>query len=443
MRLVVAAAVVLCLVTAAQGEDAERESLREWLKALRLRGRLAEEFAYRLHDPGDVSKLKTIGWLEGKYTFSDAVNVRLATRGWYDAVFDATDRYPANVERDQKTELTLREGLLSLSRGDLDVRLGRQQIVWGEAISTFVTDIVNPRDFREFVLPDFSELRIPIWALDFTYRLGPGVNFEGVWTPDTLHNKLPKQGAEFQFAPIPYRFRNSVVRLPDSPDEFSLARSEGGFRLSALMSGWDVSLIYYDAADKTAVLFQRRSSQPPGPDVIVLEPQHPRLHIVGATLGKSLGSVVLRSEVALTIGKHYETTDPLDPDGVVRRDTLDYLIGVDYTFFSTVDAALQLSQKILTGSATNLTRGGVQGQVTTSVALRLTTGFFDNTWNPTVLFVVDANRADFRLSPRIDYLLSGAVTLSVGADLFEGPRRTLYGQFDRNDRVYATTTWRF
>ena len=443
MRPVVAAAVVLCLVTAATAEETEREGRGEWLKPLRVRGRLAEEFAYRLHHPGDVSKLKTIGWLEGKYAFSETVSLRAATRAWYDAVFDATGRYPANVERDQKTELDLREALLSVSRGDLDVRLGRQQIVWGEAIGTFVTDVVNPRDFREFILPDFSELRIPIWALNVTRRLGPGVNLEGVWTPDTLHSKLPKQGAEFQFAPIPYRFRNPTVRLPDNRDEFSLARSEGGFRFSALMSGWDTSLIYYDAADKTPVLFQRRAPQPAGPEVVVLEPRHPRLHIVGLTLAKSLEPVVLRSEVALTIGKRYETTDPLDADGVVRRDTIDYLVGVDYTFFATVDAALQLSQKILTGSATNLTRGGVQGQVTTSVALRLTTGFFDNTLNPTVLFVVDANRADFRLSPRIDYLLSGAVTLSVGADLFEGPRQTLYGQFDRNDRVYATTTWRF
>ncbi len=446
MRFVVSAAVVLCVITAAAAEDTGREGPPEWLKALRLRGRLAEEFAYRLHDPGDVSKLKTLGWLEGKYAFSDTANLRLATRGWYDAVFDATDRYPANVERDQKTEknyLDLREALLSVSRGDLDVRLGRQQIVWGEAISTFVTDIVNPKDFREFVLPDFSELRIPIWALDFSYRLATNVNFEGVWTPDTLHNKLPKQGAEFQFAPIPYRFRNPVVRLPDNPDEFSLPRSEGGFRLAALVRGWDMSLIYYDAADKTPVLFQRRVAQAPAPDVIVLEPRHPRLHIVGATLAKSLESIVLRSEVALTLGKRYETTDPLDPDGVVRRDTIDYLVGVDYTFFSAVDAALQVSQKILTGPATNLTRGGVQGQVTTSVALRLTTGFLENTLNPMVLFVVDANRADFRLSPRIDYLLSGAVTLSVGADVFEGPRSTLYGQFDRSDRVYLTTTWRF
>ncbi|MEK7861235.1 MAG: hypothetical protein AAB284_07765, partial [Chloroflexota bacterium] len=70
MRPVVAAAVVLCLVTAATAEETEREGSAEWLKPLRVRGRLAEEFAYRLHHPGDVSKLKTIGWLEGKYAFS-------------------------------------------------------------------------------------------------------------------------------------------------------------------------------------------------------------------------------------------------------------------------------------------------------------------------------------------------------------------------------------
>ena len=77
--------------------------------------------------------------------------------------------------------------------------------------------------------------------------------------------------------------------------------------------------------------------------------------------------------------------------------------------------------------------------VTTSVALRVTTGFFDNTLNPTVLAVVGTDRCDLRVSPRLDWL----VTVSLGADLFEGPRQTLYGQFDRNDRVTFTTTWRF
>jgi len=438
-----AAALLVLALDAPAAADEESTARPDWPEALRVRGRLAEAFAYRLHDPGDVAKLKTLGWLEGKYTLSESADLRVAARGWYDAVFDATDRYPANVERDEARQLSLREAILTLRRGDLEVRLGRQQIVWGEAISSFVTDVVNPKDFREFVLPDFTELRIPIWALDAVYRLGPGLTVEGVWTPDTMPNRLPKRGAEFQFARIPFRFRNPVTRLPDDADEFSLERSEGGARLSVLREGWDVALIYYDQADKSPVFFQRRVPQPPAPDVIVLEPRHPRLHVIGATLGKSLDDVVVRSEVAVTVGKRYETIDPLDHDGVVRRDTIDYLIGVDYTFLGALDTSLQVSQKILTGSAANLTRPGVAGVATTSVALRVATGFLDNTLNPTVLAVVGADRGDLRVSPRLDWLATGSLTVSIGADIFEGPRRTLYGQFDRNDRVTFTTTWRF
>ncbi len=443
-RLALLAALLLLASAApAAAQDPEADGRPEWLKTLRVRGRVKEEVAARLHDPADLAKLKTLGWLDARWAPTEQASLRLEGRGWWDGVFEATDRYPPNVERDQATDLSLRQALLSLSLGALDLRLGRQQVVWGEAISTFVTDVVNPKDFREFVLPDFTEVRIPLWAADATYHLADGWSLEGVWTPDVRANKLGKRGSEFQFQAPRYRFRNPVVRLPDDADELSLARSEGGFRLSALRQGWDLSLIYWDAHDRTGVLHQRRVARPVGPDVVVLEPRHERLRIVGATLAKSIEPVVLRAEAALTVGKRHETTDPLDGDGVVRRDTLDYLVGVDYTFFERIDAALQVSQKVLTGPATNLTRGAVEAQATTSVALRLTTGFLDNTLNPTVLGVVTANRGDYRLSPKLEYLPTGSVTVTLGADLFAGPVDTLYGQFHSNDRVYLEVTWRF
>lgn len=442
MRRVAATVLLLCLASAAAADERDAGDSAGWLAPLRLRARAAEEVAYRLHHPGDVSKLRTTGWLDAKYAFSESATLRLGARAWYDAVFDATDRYPANVERDQKTDVSLREAVLAVSSGDFDVRVGRQQIVWGEAISTFITDVVNPRDFREFILQDSSELRIPIWALDASYRLATNVTLEGVWTPDTRFNKIGKRGSEFQFAPPAYRFRNPVVRLPDNPDEFSVERSEGGARLSALYRGWDASLIYYDQADKSPVLVQRRVPQPRGPDVILLQPTHPRLHIAGATLAKSIEPVVVRGEVAVTVGKRYETIDFGDRDGIVRRDTIDYLLGVDVPIFD-VSTAVQVSQKIITGPVRNITRGAVEGVVTTSIALRLSTPFFEDTLVPSLLVVINANRADFRASPKIDWLVTGALTISVGADIFEGARRTLYGQFDRNDRVYITTTWRF
>jgi hypothetical protein len=128
---------------------------------------------------------------------------------------------------------------------------------------------------------------------------------------------------------------------------------------------------------------------------------------------------------------------------VVCRDTLDHLVGVDDTFLERFDVALQFGQKVLTGSAANLSRGTVEARVMSSVSVRLTTGCFDNTLNPTLLWVINVNRGDSRISVKLEYLLSGSVAASLGADLFAGPIDTLYRQFDANDRVYLAAGWRF
>ena len=341
--------------------------------------------------------------------------------------------------------MSLREAVLAFSRGDFDVRVGRQQIVWGEAIGTFVTDVVNPRDFREFILPEFTELRIPIWALDVTYRLAPNVTLEGVWTPDTMSNRLAKQGAEYQFAPPAYRFPQPGGAPARRPGRVQPGPQRG--RRPPLGPARGLG--------RVADLLRPGRQEPghlPEPRAAIRPARRHRAR-AHATRGctswaprwpRASEPVVVRAEAALTIGKRYATTDPLDLDGVVRRDTIDWLVGVDYTFFGLIDTALQVSQKILTGSATNLTQPGVEGQATTSVALRVATGFFDNTLNPTVLVRRRTpTAATCGVSPRLDWLVTGSVTVSVGFDIFEGHQQTLYGQFDHTDRVTFTTTWRF
>jgi hypothetical protein len=56
---------------------------------------------------------------------------------------------------------------------------------------------------------------------------------------------------------------------------------------------------------------------------------------------------------------------------------------------------------------------------------------------------VNVNRGDYRISPRLDYLLTGTLTLTVGADVFGGPQQTLYGQFVQKDRAYVEVEYRF
>jgi hypothetical protein len=70
-------------------------------------------------------------------------------------------------------------------------------------------------------------------------------------------------------------------------------------------------------------------------------------------------------------------------------------------------------------------------------------GLVDNNLNPTALVAVNLNQGDYRISPRLDYLLTGALTLALGADVFAGPQPTLYGQFTHKDRLDVEMVYRF
>jgi len=56
-------------------------------------------------------------------------------------------------------DFRLHEIYLDLYFKKFDIRVGKQQIVWGKADGVFITDIVSPLNLTEFLLPDFDEIR--------------------------------------------------------------------------------------------------------------------------------------------------------------------------------------------------------------------------------------------------------------------------------------------
>ena len=51
-------------------------------------------------------------------------------------------------------------------------RLGKQQIVWGRLDGLKILDLLNPQDFREFILDEFSDSRISLWSAYADISLG-------------------------------------------------------------------------------------------------------------------------------------------------------------------------------------------------------------------------------------------------------------------------------
>jgi hypothetical protein len=83
-----------------------------------------------------------------------------------------------------------REGFVDTFLGPLDLRLGKQQVVWGTADGIKLLDIINPTDFREFVQNTMEDSRITVWMAKAELPVGETDNIQ-VLAAQSEDNKYP------------------------------------------------------------------------------------------------------------------------------------------------------------------------------------------------------------------------------------------------------------
>ena len=107
-------------------------------------------------------------------------------RGRFDPVYEVRDKYddmyPRSIKQQKAftfPENGFREMNLDVDFGDvmghrLSMKLGKQQIVWGESDLFRSIDIANPLrlDQNQAVGEAFEDFRTPIWAIKFLYDIG-------------------------------------------------------------------------------------------------------------------------------------------------------------------------------------------------------------------------------------------------------------------------------
>ena len=129
------------------------------------------ETAFRLHSPHQFSKVQN--WLEIDVDVELTDWATLTTIGR--ALMDPTNHLESNIHdfaagpidrwaSSDFFQAELRELYLEIVYEDFDFRFGRQQVVWGESLGLRILDVINPQDFREFILDDFIDARIPLWG---------------------------------------------------------------------------------------------------------------------------------------------------------------------------------------------------------------------------------------------------------------------------------------
>ena len=408
------------------GLPGENEGAKAPRRGIEWRGFVQNYTAYDYRDPSHWSRAVIRAGLGAQGGVGE-LKWKASARLDLDPVYASNDFYSSEVRNDQRSDFFVRETYVDTPLAGLQLRLGKQHIVWGEMVGLFFADVVSARDQRDFILPEFDILRIPQWAVR-AERFGSNYHAEVIWLPSPEVDNIGKPGAEFYPAQVPppegftQQFRN-----PERPAR-TARNSNVGLRASTVVAGWDLSTFYYRSTDVNPTFYREVV---PGPTpTLVFTPRHDRIWQVGSTLGKDLGITVLKAEAIYASGRSFPVTRLADADGVAQHDTLDYAVGLDFTSARDTRLNLQFFQRLFANHDPDL----IHDQQESGVSALLSAKF--GPWQPELLVIQSLNRSDRLVRTRLGWVPEPNWRFVFGLDTFSGPPLGFFGRFADNDRVY-------
>ncbi len=341
--------------------------------------------------------------------------------------------YSKSAQLNGAVALELRELTLQGEIGDTYLTLGKQQIVWGKADGLHVLDIVNPQSFREFILDDFDNSRIPLWTANIERSIADW-DFQFIWIPDQTYHAIPEQGATYAFTSpelVPSAPSGVQVNLekPRRPNNIVLD-SDVGLRATTFWNGWDITFNYLYQYNNLPVLRQRLSVASGSP-VVTVTPEYERTHVIATTFSNAFSDWVVRGEVVYFTEHYFIGKNPLQNLGVVKSPELHYVLGLDWNAPWDLLLSGQLIQSWVTHDADQTTRD----RLDTTLTGLIRRNFMYDTLIAEVLVIANTNNGDGIIRPDISYEWQDNLKTWLGADVFYGDRQGVFGQYDRNNRV--------
>ena len=336
----------------------------------------------------------------------------------------------------EEIDWSLRQAYIDLYWSSVDLRVGRQQVVWGKADGVFITDLVSPKDLRRFLLPDFEEIRIGVDAVKLNYYHGSST-FELIWIPVFAPTLLPENSSIWERTPsfpLPVSFDMSEQEV-----EASLENSEIFGKYSLLSSNIDLELMAgYAWDDDPAFHIETQLDSTSGnPFALIVRPGHHRLALVGGSFSTEVAGFILRGEGAYYKGKKFSTENPLPGDGVLERDSGQFLVGLDRSFLG-LNWSIQVSRAMIFDYDESL----VTEQNSDLMTLMVRDDFLHETLHLELFGYYGLTDEDALLRPKISYDLADGLEVMCGVDLFIGDGGK-FGAYSENDLIYSKIKYSF
>jgi len=419
-------------------QDVQPDKPSRWQWSFSIRNRTG----FRTDEPRVLQMSRTFVDAKGIYKISDNWRLTLEGRAHYDPVERLG--YPKSVWIDP------RQVLLDGKIKKVDLKLGLQQVVWGQADGLRVLDVINPLDTREFILEDFLDSRRPLWLARADTPIGKG-SLQLIWVPYFAPARLPGAENEFGLGSSfglglitaaqngsglpPFNTRAEASERP----AYQLKSSQAGARYSRSVGKWDVTANYFYGWEDTPTNYIRSIEIPPANQLptVVFKPSFDRKEVFGGTGATNFGSVVLRMEAGWNRNKPAAVTDFPPRTGVEKFGQFSSVAGLDWSaktwlwisgqyFFQSVNAP---QNRLLFPRNNHL------------ASIYFRTNFLRDTLRPEFFVLTGLNQQQFMIRPKLTKTFGDHWSVGVGADFLGGRQNNIFGFFDSRDRVVIELKW--
>lgn len=354
---------------------------------------------------------------EGRVRWNDAYNSREYSEAARDAYEWSSD---------------WRELYITKDINDWNIAVGLQQVVWGKADNLRVVDLVNPLDYRDFVLPDLNDYRKSVFMLKGEYYLADW-SLQTLYIPFFEPNDFAERGSEYEYATLDPAMLEMFNLLPEERPDRSVNNGEFGVQLARSFSGIDLSFFALHGWDDNPVYRQMYALDDKSNIVSSLRPEYHRQTMLGAASAYALGNgFVLRSEVAVIPNSIYMLGILDEAGGLVEHTTINALVGVDYSWRDWLFSA-QANDRYIDNWNSVLSVAEHQPLVTFSATGQSFSGRLDSRI-AIARFVEESNEQLLQI--RTTWKPDDRWAYSLGADWFSGVVGGVFGQFENKDRMW-------
>lgn len=385
-------------------------------------------------DYSGINQAQTSLYLQLDSKLSDNWKMRISGDAYYDAIYDVKHdgKYSKDIEDEYRTQLRFDDVYVQgRVTNDIDLKIGRQIVVWGKSDNIRITDVINPLDNRLPGMTDIEDLRLSTGMAKLDYYIGDW-NFSFMAIAE--NRIMIEAPARSEFFPVDSIF-------PIAPDPFldlvepstSWDNMQYAFAANGIFSGWDLSFYAADVLDQK--WYMDSSSQ---------TRRVSKVKMLGIAINIASGSWLLKSETAFLDGVRYNSTKD-------DKKRFDALVGVDYSGITDTVLSLEFANRHIFDYEPQM--GAISGVLSPDyvdkdekqTAIRATSSFLNDKLDATLLISMNGSHWQYGGFSRawIDYELANALNASFGiVDYVDGDRPYTKSIKD-NDRVFLDITYSF